>query len=112
MLLKLLSVEYWSNRQGLALFWMLSKATPLKTQSVRPCPGNDSAEIAASLFLARKTVCNHVEHIYTKIGATNRVGATLSALRNALTDYAIGPEPFHCSGDAGTQAGFRRRTPN
>jgi DNA-binding CsgD family transcriptional regulator len=44
------------------------------------------AEIAAALFLARKTVRNHVEHIYTKIGATNRVGATLFAVRNGLID--------------------------
>nr|WP_286132884.1 LuxR C-terminal-related transcriptional regulator [Arthrobacter sp. OY3WO11] len=35
------------------------------------------AEISASLFLSRTTVHNHVEHIYTKLGATNRVGATL-----------------------------------
>ena len=84
----------------------------MKTQSVLPCPGDDSRRAAASLLLALKTVCNHVEHIYTKIGATNRVGATLFALRNALTDYAIGCEPFPCSGDAGMQAGFRRRTPN
>jgi HD-GYP domain-containing protein (c-di-GMP phosphodiesterase class II) len=51
------------------------------------CRGMAPAEIAASLFLARKTVRNHVEHIYTKIGATNRVGATLFAIRNGLTEY-------------------------
>jgi DNA-binding CsgD family transcriptional regulator len=37
------------------------------------CRGMTPIEIAASLFLARKTLRNHVEHIYTKIGATNRV---------------------------------------
>jgi HD-GYP domain-containing protein (c-di-GMP phosphodiesterase class II) len=51
------------------------------------CRGMTPADIAASLFLARKTVRNHVEHIYTKIGATNRVGATLFAVRNGLTDH-------------------------
>ena len=50
------------------------------------CRGMTPAEIAATLFLARKTVRNHVEHIYTKTGATNRVGATLFAVRNGLTD--------------------------
>ena len=31
------------------------------------------AEIAGARVSRRKTVRNHVEHIYTKIGATNRV---------------------------------------
>ncbi len=51
------------------------------------CRGMTPAEIAGALFLARKTVRNHVEHIYTKTGATNRVGATLFAIRNGLTEY-------------------------
>ena len=55
------------------------------------CRGMPPAEIAASLFLARKTVRNHVEHIYTKIGATNRVGATLFAVRNGLIEHGSGP---------------------
>lgn len=44
------------------------------------------AEIAADLFLARKTVRNHVEHIYAKTGSSNRVGATLFALRHGLME--------------------------
>ncbi|MDQ0635086.1 DNA-binding NarL/FixJ family response regulator [Arthrobacter pascens] len=54
------------------------------------CRGMTPAEIAASLFLARKTVRNHVEHINTKIGATNWVGATLFAVRNGLTEHGTG----------------------
>jgi DNA-binding NarL/FixJ family response regulator len=50
------------------------------------CCGLTPAQIADSLFLSRKTVRNHVEHIYTKIGATNRVGATLFAVRNGLIE--------------------------
>ncbi|WP_285240838.1 HD domain-containing phosphohydrolase [Pseudarthrobacter sp. MEB009] len=49
------------------------------------CHGMAPAQIAATLLLSTKTVRNHVEHIYTKIGATNRVGATLFAVRNGLT---------------------------
>ena len=48
------------------------------------CHGMAPAEISASLFLSRTTVHHHVEHIYTKLGATNRVGATL---------FEVGPQP-------------------
>jgi HD-GYP domain-containing protein (c-di-GMP phosphodiesterase class II) len=50
------------------------------------CRGMNTAEIAAELVLARKTVRNHVEHIYAKIGASNRVGATLYAMGHGLTE--------------------------
>ena len=36
------------------------------------------------LVLSEKTVRNHVERTYHKIGATNRVGASLYALQNGL----------------------------
>ena len=41
-------------------------------------------EIAARLVLSEKTVRNHVERTYAKIGATNRVGASLYALEHGL----------------------------
>ena len=41
-------------------------------------------EIADRLVVTPKTVGNHIEHIYTKIGATNRAGAALFAMRNGL----------------------------
>jgi DNA-binding NarL/FixJ family response regulator len=41
-------------------------------------------QIAASLVLSEKTVRNHVERTYAKIGATNRVGASLYALQHGL----------------------------
>jgi DNA-binding NarL/FixJ family response regulator len=56
------------------------------------CRGMNPAEIAAHLFLARKTVRNHVEHIYTKIGASNRVGATLFAMGHGLTENGSAPK--------------------
>ena len=46
--------------------------------------GLSNREIAASLVLSEKTVRNHVERTYSKIGATNRVGASLYALRQGL----------------------------
>lgn len=46
--------------------------------------GQSNREIAARLVLSEKTVRNHVEHTYAKIGATNRVGASLYAIQNGL----------------------------
>ena len=46
--------------------------------------GLSNREIAHRLVLSEKTVRNHVERTYTKIGATNRVGASLYALQHGL----------------------------
>lgn len=46
--------------------------------------GLSNREIAARLVLSEKTVRNHVERSYVKIGATNRVGASLYALQSGL----------------------------
>lgn len=42
--------------------------------------GRTNREIAAELVLSEKTVRNHVERTYAKIGVANRVGASLYAL--------------------------------
>jgi DNA-binding NarL/FixJ family response regulator len=41
-------------------------------------------EIAARLVIAAKTAGNHIEHIYTKIGATSRAAAGLFAMQQGL----------------------------
>ncbi|HLY33972.1 MAG TPA: HD domain-containing phosphohydrolase, partial [Jatrophihabitantaceae bacterium] len=46
--------------------------------------GLSSNEIAARLVIAPKTARNHTEHIYSKIGATNRAAASLFAVRHGL----------------------------
>ena len=46
--------------------------------------GLSNKEIAARLVITPKTVGNHIEHIYTKIGASNRAGAALFATRHGL----------------------------
>jgi DNA-binding NarL/FixJ family response regulator len=53
--------------------------------------GASNRSIASSLNISAKTVGNHVEHIYTKIGASTRPAATLFAMRRGLLDE---PEPL------------------
>jgi HD-GYP domain-containing protein (c-di-GMP phosphodiesterase class II)/DNA-binding CsgD family transcriptional regulator len=46
--------------------------------------GLSNKEIAERLVIARKTADNHIEHIYAKIGVSNRARASLFAVRNGL----------------------------
>ncbi|OBH01087.1 MULTISPECIES: HD domain-containing phosphohydrolase [unclassified Mycobacterium] len=50
--------------------------------------GLTNREIASALWISEKTVRNHVEHIYAKIGVSNRIGASLYATRHGLTGSA------------------------
>lgn len=51
--------------------------------------GRSNREIASALWISEKTVRNHVEHIYSKIGVSNRIGASLYATRHGLTGSAL-----------------------
>jgi HD-GYP domain-containing protein (c-di-GMP phosphodiesterase class II) len=46
--------------------------------------GLSNKEVAARLTIAPKTVGNHVEHIYSKIGASTRAGASLFAMQHGI----------------------------
>ena len=46
--------------------------------------GLSNKEIASELVISRKTAGNHVEHIYTKIGVSNRARASLFAMKHGL----------------------------
>ena len=46
--------------------------------------GRTSAEAASELGIQTKTVSTHIEHIYAKIGASNRSVATLFAMEHGL----------------------------
>jgi HD-GYP domain-containing protein (c-di-GMP phosphodiesterase class II) len=46
--------------------------------------GLSNKEIAKRLVITPKTTGNHVEHIYTKIGTTNRASASLFAMQHGL----------------------------
>ena len=51
--------------------------------------GLSNREIASALWISEKTVRNHVEHIYAKIGVSNRIGASLYATRHGLAGSAL-----------------------
>jgi HD-GYP domain-containing protein (c-di-GMP phosphodiesterase class II) len=52
--------------------------------------GLSNREIAERLVISPKTVGNHVEHIYAKIGASSRATAGLFAVRHGLLpDYSV-----------------------
>lgn len=46
--------------------------------------GRSAREIADELVVAPKTARNHTEHIYAKLGVSNRVGATLFAVQHGI----------------------------
>lgn len=50
--------------------------------------GSSDKQIAAALVISQKTARNHVERIYTKIGVSNRIGASMYALRHGLIPSA------------------------
>ncbi len=51
--------------------------------------GLTNKEIAVALGIAPKTVRNHVEHIYAKIGVSTRASAALFAVRHDLVSVAM-----------------------
>jgi HD-GYP domain-containing protein (c-di-GMP phosphodiesterase class II) len=48
--------------------------------------GASNKEIARTLLISEKTARNHVERTYAKIGASNRIGASMYALHHGLAD--------------------------
>jgi DNA-binding NarL/FixJ family response regulator len=46
--------------------------------------GRTNREIAARLVVSPHTVARHVEHIYAKLGVTNRAAATAYAYQHHL----------------------------
>ena len=46
--------------------------------------GLPNKAIAKQLGISPKTVSNHIEHVYAKLGVTNRAGAAMAAMRYGL----------------------------
>ena len=56
--------------------------------------GSSNKEIAGQLVISPKTVSNHVEHIYAKIGTSSRAAAGLFAMQHGLLpDEELAPSP-------------------
>ncbi|ORW74102.1 HD domain-containing phosphohydrolase [Mycobacterium saskatchewanense] len=61
--------------------------TPREVEVLRlVARGASNKEIAASLVISEKTARNHVERTYAKIGVSNRIGASMYALRHGLVN--------------------------
>ncbi len=59
--------------------------TPREVEVLRlVARGLSNKEIAGRLVISAKTTGNHIEHIYTKIGTTNRARASLFAMQHGL----------------------------
>jgi DNA-binding CsgD family transcriptional regulator len=50
--------------------------------------GLTTREISAELFISPKTADHHIQHIYTKLGLSNRAAATRWAIEHGLVDSA------------------------
>jgi HD-GYP domain-containing protein (c-di-GMP phosphodiesterase class II) len=48
--------------------------------------GLSNKEIAHEMVISRKTVGSHIEHVYTKIGCSNRAQASLFAMKHGLAN--------------------------
>lgn len=51
--------------------------------------GRANRDIAAELVISEKTVRNHVEHVYLKLGVRNRTQACMAAIDHGLARYPI-----------------------
>jgi HD-GYP domain-containing protein (c-di-GMP phosphodiesterase class II) len=61
--------------------------TPREVEVLRlVARGASNKEIAATLVISEKTARNHVERTYAKIGVSNRIGASMYALRHGLVN--------------------------
>ena len=66
-----------------------SPLTARETQVLRLiAEGATTREISERLFISAKTADNHIQHIYTKLGVTNRAAATRWAFDRNLVDRA------------------------
>ena len=46
--------------------------------------GRTSQDIATDLFISIRTAEHHIQHIYTKVGVSNRASATRWAVTNGV----------------------------
>jgi predicted ATPase/DNA-binding CsgD family transcriptional regulator len=84
----------------------VARLTARETQVLRLiADGATTREISEQLFISAKTADNHIQHIYTKLGVTNRAAATRWALDREVVVRATetgtgwdGPSRFEAKG--------------
>ena len=54
--------------------------------------GLPNKSVARQLSISPKTVSNHIEHIYTKLGVSNRAGAAMRAMEHGLVGSVASTE--------------------
>ena len=65
--------------------------TARETQVLRLiADGATTREVSEQLFISAKTADNHIQHIYTKLGVTNRAAATRWAIDHDVPGPADG----------------------
>ena len=65
--------------------------TARETQVLRQIAGGASTrEISERLFISAKTADNHIQHIYIKLGVTNRAAATRWAFDHDVVEAGAG----------------------
>jgi len=65
--------------------------TPREVEVLRlVARGMSNKAIAAALVISRKTAGNHIEHIYSKIGVTNRTAASVFAVKQGILPEEVG----------------------
>src|SRR5262249_5341889 len=65
----------------------LAGLTARETQVLRlVADGASTRSISERLFISAKTADNHIQHIYTKLGVTNRAAATRWALDHGVVE--------------------------
>ena len=72
----------------------IARLTARETQVLRLiADGATTREISEQLFISAKTADNHIQHIYTKLGVTNRAAATRWAFDREVVVRATETEP-------------------
>ena len=67
--------------------------------------GATTREISERLFISAKTADNHIQHIYTKLGVTNRAAATRWALDHEVVVDRRRPSRVSRRAEMGTRNG-------
>ena len=73
--------------------------------------GATTRAISERLFISAKTADNHIQHIYTKLGVTNRAAATRWALDHGLVEPATADDPGPEMGTRNEEISSCARTP-